>query len=261
MKLKLYQIDAFTNKVFSGNPAAIVPLRGKWLSKSVMQSVAMENNLSETAFYIHKDGKYHIRWFTPKKEVDLCGHATLACVYAIFYCEGYDKQEINFYSKSGALNVRKEGNYLTMNFPADTIREIKPSKRINSCFNTQPYEVLKGKTDYMLVYNNEKQILNLKADFSKICEIKTRGVIVTAKGKHSDFVSRFFCPAYGVNEDPVTGSAHTTLIPYWSKRLNKEKLTAIQLSQRRGFLKCTKKGGRVEISGRAQIYMTGEIDI
>jgi PhzF family phenazine biosynthesis protein len=261
MKLKIYQVDAFTDELFSGNPAAVCPLSDNWLDESIMQIIAMENNLPETAFYIHKDNNYHIRWFTPTTEVDLCCHATLAAAYVIFYYENYKDTNINFKSKSGILNVKRDNEYLTMNFPTDTIKKIKTTDEIKSCFDMEPIETIKGKTDYMLVYENEEQIKNIKYDLKKISRIKARGIIITAKGKDCDFVSRFFAPQSGINEDPVTGSAHTTLTPYWSKILNKNELTAIQLSNRKGFIICRNKNDRVEISGKAKIYMVGEIEI
>lgn len=261
MKLKIYQVDAFTDKLFSGNPAAVCPLSNDWLDESVMQNIAMENNLAETAFYICKNSNYHIRWFTPIIEVDLCGHATLATAYVMFAYENYKNPDINFNSKGGILNVRKDNEYLTMNFPADKIEKVKTTEEIKSCFDIEPVETIKGKTDYMLIFENEEQIKNIKYDLIKISQIKARGIIITAKGKDCDFVSRFFAPQSGINEDPVTGSAHTTLTPYWSKILNKNELSAIQLSRRKGFLICRNKDERIEISGKARLYMTGEIGI
>jgi PhzF family phenazine biosynthesis protein len=259
MNLKIYQVDAFTDRLFSGNPAAVCPLPGKWLDESVMQHIAMENNLAETAFYLFQNSTCHIRWFTPTMEVDLCGHATLAAAYVLFNLENYGGKEIDFHSKSGILNVRKTGDYLTMNFPADSLRKVELTVDLQSCFDLKPFELWKGKTDYMFVFKNEDQIRNIKFDLNKISQIKGRGIIVTAKGKECDFVSRFFAPRSGINEDPVTGSAHTTLTPFWSKRLNKNELTAIQLSPRRGFIKCRDKKERIEISGKAKLYLKGEI--
>lgn len=261
MKLKLYQIDSFTDTVFKGNPAAVVPLKGKWLKTSVMQNIAAENNLSETAFYIKKGSKFHLRWFTPLTEVDLCGHATLASAYAEFFILGNKNKTIIFDTRSGELTVKKSGSKLVMNFPADNINKIKPLKELNSCFSTKPVEVIKGGSDYMLVFKTEKEIREMKPDFLKMAAIKTRGIIITAPGDKCDFVSRFFAPACGINEDPVTGSAHTTLAVYWAKRLNKTSLTARQLSKRGGALWCKIEGGRVNISGNAVKFMEGEIVI
>jgi PhzF family phenazine biosynthesis protein len=261
MTLKIYQADAFTDKLFAGNPAGVCPLPGDWVDESVMQNIAMENNLAETAFYINKNNSYHIRWFTPATEVDLCGHATLATAFIIFFYGNYPGNEIAFQSRSGILKVKKDNEYLTLDFPTDTIEKISISDEIKSCFDVEPMELFKGKTDYMAVFENEEQVKNVKYDLNEISKLKSRGIIITAKGKSCDFVSRFFAPQSGINEDPVTGSAHTTLTPYWSKVLNKTDLTAIQLSKRTGFLLCKNKNDRIEISGKAKLYMVGEIKV
>lgn len=256
---KIYQVDAFTSHVFSGNPAAVCPLE-KWLSDDVLQKIAMENNLAETAFYVKHHDQYQIRWFTPTVEVDLCGHATLASAFVLFNYENYSENVIEFHSqKSGVLTVSKEGGLLTLNFPTDNPEAIELSEELIGAFNIKPQSAFKGKTDYMLVYENEEEIKNIVPFLDEIAKLKARGVMITAQGCEVDFVSRFFGPATGVNEDPVTGSAHTTLIPYWSKRLGKNKLSAIQLSQRKGFLECKYLGDRVEISGEAKLYLTGQI--
>jgi PhzF family phenazine biosynthesis protein len=261
MKLKIYFVDAFTNKVFSGNPAAVCPLN-EWLSDSLMQNIAMENNLAETAFYVKHDNGFHIRWFTPSTEVDLCGHATLASAFVLFNLEQYKENTINFFtSRSGILTVKKEGALLSMNFPSDIFKQVEPFKELTDGFDIKPFEILKGKSDYMLVFENEDQIKKLTPRFNAISLLNCRGVIVTAKGDHSDFVSRFFAPQSGINEDPVTGSSHTTLIPYWAKKLCKNELSAIQLSERRGHLKCKYLNHRVEISGEAKLYLTGVINV
>jgi PhzF family phenazine biosynthesis protein len=261
MKLRMYQVDAFTDKLFTGNPAAVCPLPENWLPDSVMQNIAMENNLAETAFYIIKNDKYHLRWFTPQVEVDLCGHATLATGHVLFNHENYSGNEIEFESKSGRLTVRKDNEYITLNFPTDTLKQVDISNEITECFDVKPVEVYKGKSDYMLVFKNEGQIRNIRYNLKKINESDGRGVIITARGNDVDFVSRFFAPQCGIDEDPVTGSAHTTLTPYWSKVLNKEVLTAMQLSRRTGKLICKNLGGRTEISGLAKTYLTGEITV
>lgn len=259
MKYKIYQIDAFTDKVFSGNPAAVCPL-DDWISDELLQNIAMENNLAETAFYVKRKNHFEIRWFTPKVEVDLCGHATLAAAYVLFNFENQTENLINFYSnRSGKLVVTKDNEYLTLNFPSDIFENIPLSDNLKSGFDILPIQALKGKTDYVLVYESENQIKNLKPNLSQIAMLGGRGVIVTAKGNKVDFVSRFFAPQSGIDEDPVTGSAHTTLIPYWAKKLDKIELTAIQLSKRQGFLQCKFLGERVEISGKARIYLKGEI--
>jgi PhzF family phenazine biosynthesis protein len=259
MKLRIYQIDAFTDKVFSGNPAAVCPLE-TWLSDDLLQKIAMENNLAETAFYVKKENEYHIRWFTPTVEVDLCGHATLASAFVLYKYQNHTGNKINFHShRSGNLIVTKKDDLLTLNFPADVLESIALSHELTDGFSIEPVEAFKGKTDYMLVFENESQIQNLIPSFPEISKLKARGVIVTAKGDHVDFVSRFFAPQSGINEDPVTGSAHTTLIPYWARRLGKNELTAIQLSARKGHLKCQYLNDRVEISGKGKEYLIGEI--
>lgn len=259
MKLRIYQVDAFTDKSFSGNPAAVCPL-SEWLDDTTLQNIAMENNLAETAFYVKDDDEYQLRWLTPAIEVDLCGHATLAAAFVLFNHENHKGNIINFRSpRSGKLTVTKNGDDLTLNFPSDIISPILISDELIKAFSIKPVEAYRGKTDILLVYENEEQIINLKPDFGEIEKLKGRGVIVTAKGSTVDFVSRFFAPQCGINEDPVTGSAHTTLTPYWAKKLNKIELSAIQLSARKGYLKCKYLTERVEISGKGKLYLTGEI--
>jgi len=261
MKLRIYQVDAFTDSVFSGNPAAVCPL-SHWPDDTLMQKIAMENNLAETAFYIKSGNEYHIRWFTPTVEVDLCGHATLAAAFVLFNHENHPDAEIRFYShRSGKLSVTKSGDFLTLDFPTDTILPVALTADLTSGFNIMPVEAYKGKTDYMLIFENEAQIAALKPQMEQIAKVGARGIIATAPGIEADFVSRFFAPQSGISEDPVTGSAHTTLMPYWAKRLGKNELTAIQLSQRKGWLKCKYLADRVEISGQARLYLEGEIDI
>ena len=261
MQLKLYQIDAFTSQLFSGNPAAVCPLKDKWLAESLMQNIALENNLAETAFYIFHDNEYFIRWFTPTMEVDLCGHATLAAAHVLFFHEGLHTDEVHFHSKSGVLSVCREGDFLTLDFPADTISQVKLTNELRKCFDILPHQIYKGKTDYMFVYENEEQIKNIHFDLQSIEKISARGIIITAKGNEVDFVYRFFAPQSGVPEDPVTGSAHTTLIPYWNSVLQKDSYTAKQLSNRGGFLYCQFLNSRIKISGQAKTYLTGEINI
>ncbi|MGN6248672.1 MAG: PhzF family phenazine biosynthesis protein [Ginsengibacter sp.] len=261
MKQIIYQADAFTSELFGGNPAAVCPLVS-WLPDELMQKIAMENNLSETAFFVWSNDHFDIRWFTPTTEVDLCGHATLASAYVLFHEESFKGNQITFQSKrSGSLTVYRDGNLLTLDFPADEVTPAELTKELTGGFNLKPLEAYKGKTDYMLVFNNEEEIKNLQPDFQKIAKVNARGIIVTARGNEVDFVSRFFGPAAGVNEDPVTGSAHTTLAPYWSEKLAKKELTAIQLSERKGYLKCTYLGERVKISGECRLYLKGEIFI
>ncbi len=259
MKYRIYQVDAFTDKIFNGNPAAVCPL-DTWISDDLLQNIAMENNLAETAFFVKQDNGFQIRWFTPKTEVDLCGHATLAAAYVLFNYENYAGDEINFRSaRSGTLTVAKHGESLTLNFPLDVYENIELSDDLKQCFDILPLAALKGKTDYLLVFESQSQIEKITPDLNRIAKLDCRGVIITAKGDHADFVSRFFAPQCGIDEDPVTGSAHTTLTPYWSKRLNKSELTAIQLSERKGYLQCKLLEDRVEISGNAKLYLIGEI--
>lgn len=192
----------------------------------------------------------------------MCGHATLATAFVLFNFENHNSNEIEFHSpRSGNLTVRKDGDWLTLNFPSDEFNEVDLTEELMSGFNFKPIKALKGKTDYMLVFDNEQKIKDIKTDFNEIAKVKARGIIITARGKKSDFVSRFFAPQVGVNEDPVCGSAHTFLTPYWSAELNKNELTAIQLSERKGFLKCKNLNGRVELSGQAKLYLNGKIEI
>ena len=261
MTYKIYQVDAFTDMVFAGNPAAVCPLQ-EWLSDDILQNIAMENNLAETAFYIKKDNQVYIRWFTPEVEVDLCGHATLAAAYVLFHHENHKGNLIEFYSeKSGQLKVTRQNEFLTLDFPKDKLKKIEISADIKNGFDIPPVEAFKGKTDYLFVFETEKQIQNAKPNMANIAALGGRGVIITSKGENVDFVSRFFTPQCGVDEDPVTGSAHTTLTPFWSKRLNKKSLTAMQLSQRSGYLECELADDRVLICGQAKLYLTGELHI
>jgi PhzF family phenazine biosynthesis protein len=261
MKYKLYQIDAFTDSLFHGNPAAVCPLGEAWLPDQVMQAIAMENNLAETAFYIEKGGRYEIRWFTPLAEVELCGHATLAAAHALFAHEGYAGDKIEFGSKSGPLSVSRAGSLLSLDFPSDSISPVPLGATFRDCFGLAPQEAFKGSSDYMLVFDGQKTIRGLKPDLAAISRLDARGVIATARGDEADFVSRCFFPRLGINEDPVTGSAHTTMVPYWSKVLSKRALKAIQLSARGGRLECRDLGPRTEISGQAVTFFIGEMRI
>ncbi|RZK49745.1 MAG: PhzF family phenazine biosynthesis protein [Pedobacter sp.] len=262
MRQKIYQIDAFAEKVFSGNPAAVCPLQ-EWLADELLLQIAAENNLAETAFYVKHQDVFELRWFTPAVEVDLCGHATLAAAYVLFNLEGYTGDEIEFLSPlSGSLKVRKNGDNLSLNFPVDTITSIPLETSHLACFkNVKPFAAYKGKSDIMLVFESETEIAAAEPQILNIEALDARGVIITAPGENCDFVSRFFGPKVGINEDPVTGSAHTTLIPYWANKLQKNSLSAQQLSARKGNLETQLQGDRVEISGKAQLYMMGEIFI
>ena len=261
MNLTVYQVDAFAEKVFEGNPAAVIPLNDEWLPDDMMQKLAMENNLSETAFFIKKNDAYHIRWFTPEAEVDLCGHATLATSHVMFQHLNLAADKICFQSRSGKLSVKKEGDLLVLNFPASEVEAKYIPTGLKTAFGIHPQECFKGREDLMLVFKNENDIANLEPDFTKMLEATSRGIICTAKSEKYDFVSRFFAPSLGINEDPVTGSAHTMLIPYWSARLDKQNLLAKQISKRGGVLHCKQLGDRVEIGGKAVTYLVGTISI
>lgn len=258
--LKIYQVDAFTNKLFSGNPAAVCIL-DKWLESDLMQSIGNENNLSETAFVVPKGNEFHIRWFTPVTEVDLCGHATLAAGFVLFNLLGYQGSIIRFYSqKSGYLLLQKRGEQLVLDLPSDGLElnhEMKPV--IESGIGIKPVEVYKGKMDYLAVLANEHEVISLIPDLKAISKLDARGLIVTAKGNEVDFVSRFFAPQSGIDEDPVTGSAHASLTPFWSRKLGKNKLMARQLSSRGGELACEYNNDRCLIGGYAKLYLRGEI--
>jgi PhzF family phenazine biosynthesis protein len=261
MKIKLYQVDAFTDRVFSGNPAAVCPLH-RWLRDEVLQNIAMENNLAETAFYVKNEDVFEIRWFTPAVEVDLCGHATLATAFVLYNYENYNGDDIVFHSpRSGKLVVSKSDDQLTLNFPADNYNKVPLSDELTACFDIAASEAYKGKTDYMLVFDNQDQIENITPHLERIAQLPARGIIITAKGNDVDFVSRFFGPQSGINEDPVTGSAHTTLTPYWYSRTGKVEMSAMQLSPRKGHLTCTYLEERVAISGQARLYLEGEIEL
>lgn len=259
--MKIFQVDAFTGRLFSGNPAAVVPLED-WPEDEIMQRIAMENNLAETAFFIQEGDGYHIRWFTPKAEVDLCGHATMATAHVLYNHLGFAGNELNFNSRSGPLRVFRDGKKYVLDFPADEVDPAEiPDGLLEALGGKEPMFCYMGKTDYMLIYEKQSDIENIKPDFAGLGMIKARGVIVTAPGDWVDFVSRFFAPQVGVNEDPVTGSAHTTLIPYWSRQLAKTELIARQLSERGGDLFCKNKGNRVEIGGEAITFLEGNLKI
>ncbi|CAN5808873.1 PhzF family phenazine biosynthesis protein [soil metagenome] len=261
MKLTIYQVDAFTDKLFGGNPAAVIPLT-EWLSDDVMQNIAAENNLAETVFFVSESKGYHIRWFTPELEIDLCGHATLASAFVLYEYLGYNKPQLIFYSKSGELIVSRDGDRLMMNFPAsmpDSVSEY-PEQLIKGLGLEEHLGVYKSR-DYVVELATEVDVLNVKPDITLLNEIDVIGIIVTAPGSDCDFVSRFFAPNCGIPEDPVTGSAHSTLIPFWAEKLGKQKLHARQLSKRKGELWCENLGDRVTISGNCVFYMKGEIEM
>ena len=259
MKLRIYQVDAFTHQLFKGNPAAVIPLQD-WLPDSVMQQIALENNLSETAFFVPAKDYFELRWFTPQTEVNLCGHATLATAHVLFTYLFPDLKEIQFSSKSGILIVYREEDTYYLDFPTSRVVSVQDSKlTFAKRMFTNPVAVLEGNEDLMVVLPSEEEVICYHPDFQHLSKLDYRGIIITAKGSEADFVSRFFGPRVGVNEDPVTGSAHTLLIPYWSAILKKNKMTARQLSIRGGELFCEHKGERVRIGGSAVTYLTGEI--
>jgi PhzF family phenazine biosynthesis protein len=259
--IKLYQVDAFTNKLFSGNPAAVCIL-DSWLDEALMQSIANENNLSETAFVVPNKEIFEIRWFTPTVEVELCGHATLAASYVIFNILNYQDTIIRFHSPiSGRLAVEKKEDMLFLDFPTDHIKTVGSEyyEIIKNCIGTKALALFKGNVDYVAVIENEATLRTLEPNLTEIAKLDSRGLIVTAKGDETDFVSRYFGPQCGIDEDPVTGSAHTSLLPIWSKKLGKNRLIAKQLSKRGGDLECEFKGDRCIIGGKARLYLTGEI--
>ena len=264
MKIDIYQIDAFANQIFKGNPAAVCPL-DTWLDDALLQQIAFENNLSETAFFVElPNNTYHLRWFTPEFEIDLCGHATLATAFVLFEEIGHPEKEIKFKSISGELIVKKAGNLLELNFPSRPPVKSELPTIISEGLNIQPKEVWKAR-DYLLCYESEEDIRNIAPNIAIINQINIDpgGIIVTAKSDSQDvdFVSRLFSPQASIFEDPVTGSAHCTLIPFWSERLHKTKLRALQLSKRGGELFCELHGDRVKISGHAVKYLKGTIEI
>jgi PhzF family phenazine biosynthesis protein len=260
MKINIFQVDAFTDHLFGGNPAAVCPLE-EWLPDETMQNIAMENNLSETAYFVKTGDGFHIRWFTPLAEVDLCGHATLASAHVIFYHLKWEHSSISFMSRSGLLKVTRENDFITLDFPSDVIHKAELPEKLISSLHIHPLETYAGKTDFMIILGTQREIELIDPDFGLMKQSGGRGVIVTAKGDEVDFVSRFFAPQVGVDEDPVTGSAHTTLTPYWAERLGKSDLTAMQLSKRKGHLWCKYLGDRVGITGKAVTYFTGVINI
>lgn len=262
MTIDIFQIDAFTNKLFGGNPAAVCPLN-KWLPFDVLLNIAKENNLAETAFFIHKhDNVFHLRWFTPEIEMDLCGHATLASAYVIFNCLDYNFDTIVFETLSGNLAVSAVGNQIEMDFPSRPPKKEELPETIKQSLSSVPKEIYKAR-DYVLLYDNEEDILNLTANAALLEQINIDpgGIIVTAKGNTSDFVSRFFTPGASVFEDPVTGSAHCSLVPFWANRLGKKELYARQVSERSGDLYCKLENNRVFIKGSAVKYLKGHIEI
>ena len=257
MKLPIYQIDAFTNTLFAGNPAAVMPLE-EWLPDVQLQAVAAENNLSETAFFVPTPRGYHIRWFTPVCEVTLCGHATLASAYVVFNRLGFKGDTIEFDSRSGPLLVSRVGELLKLDFPTQVPEPCALPPGLSEGLQCEPLSCLRGK-DLLAVFGCEADIKNLRPDFNALAKLDTRGIIATAPGDEVDFVARFFAPAAGIPEDPVTGSAYTQLTPYWAERLNKTRMQARQLSARGGALTLELKGARTYIYGEAVPFLEGTV--
>lgn len=259
MEIRLYQIDAFASKLFEGNPAAVCPL-GDWLPDNTMQYIAEENNLSETAFFVPKENGYYIRWFTPKGEVDLCGHATLATAFVLFNILGYKRDKIEFDSKSGLLIVTKDNERIVMDFPAQPPVLCHIPKEIGKAFDIAPIECLKSE-DYIVVFERETDIKSVRPNLGQLTRLDLRGVIITAKSSRYDFIARFFAPKYGIPEDPVTGSAYTQLAPYWASKIGSKRFRVKQVSSRGGELTCEMVDNRVHISGKAIKYLEGKINI
>lgn len=261
MQIPIYQVDAFTSRLFAGNPAAVCPLQ-EWLPDDRLQAIALENNLSETAFFVaNGDGHYKLRWFTPAVEVDLCGHATLATGFIVMTELAHGKREVRFQTRSGELVVARDGDRFSMDFPARRPSEcdsVHPD--LLGALGGNPERVLAAR-DYLVVYGTEAEVRALKPDMDRLSQVDRFAVIVTAPGRSVDFVSRFFAPSKGVPEDPVTGSSHCTLTPYWSERLGKKDLHALQVSARGGELWCSDRGDRVTISGNAVRFLTGTIEV
>ena len=260
MNITLYQVDAFARSVFTGNPAAICPL-SEWLPDEVLQAIAQENNLSETAFFLHQGDYYHLRWFTPLFEVDLCGHATLASAHVLFQHLDYPEASILFKTRSGILTVERHDSTYWMDFPADSIQPATAPAEILSALGINPVATLKGKDDYLFILESEAQVRALTPDFLALAQAPCRGFIVSAPGSDVDFVSRCFYPRYGINEDPVTGSAHTTMAPYWAERLGRKELKARQISKRSGEVTCRMAGDRVVLGGTAITFLEGSVTI
>ncbi|MBV9825700.1 MAG: PhzF family phenazine biosynthesis protein [Alphaproteobacteria bacterium] len=259
--IPLYQVDAFSAGPFSGNPAAVCPLAA-WLPDATMQSIAAANNLAETAFFVAEGEGYRLRWFTPTTEVDLCGHATLASAYVVFAFLAPWRRQVTFQTQqAGPLTVSRAGKQLAMDFPARPPAPCAMSEALAAALGRPPAALLAAR-DYLAVYDSAAEVAALRPDFAAVAALDKFAVIVTAPGRDGiDFVSRFFAPARGIDEDPVTGSAHCTLIPYWAERLGKDRLEARQISRRGGTLSCERRGDRVTIAGRATLYLEGRITI
>ncbi len=266
MNLPIFQVDAFTSNVFAGNPAAICPLQ-EWLEDEKLQAIAAENNLSETAFFVREGDDYNLRWFTPQCEVDLCGHATLASAFVLFNILAPQHSSIRFKTRSGVLTVTREGDLISMDFPSlppwecpNPPADLADGLPISNG-SAKPFAIFQTKSKYLVIYENENDVRNATPNFEALKKLHPFAVCITAPGERSDFVSRYFVPSYGIPEDPVTGSTHSSLVPYWSARLKKNKLHARQLSRREGDLWCEFKGERVILKGNAVLYLTGSISV
>jgi PhzF family phenazine biosynthesis protein len=259
MKLPYYEVSAFTTNPFGGNPAGVCLLEA-WLPDSVLQNIAANNNLAETAFTVPRGDDFELRWFTPTLEMDLCGHATLAAAAVLFEERGLSGDAVRFHTRSGLLTVAHSGDLLTLDFPSRPPTPSPAPEALIRGLGATPNEVLKAR-DYLAVFASEAEVRALKPDFAVLQTLDCLGIIATAPGDDCDFVSRFFAPGAGVDEDPVTGSAHCTLIPFWALRLGKTELSARQVSARGGELVCELAGDRVRMGGRATLYLHGEIHI
>lgn len=254
-----FEVHSFTQKLFHGNPAGVCPL-DQWIDDATMQRIAAENNLSETAFFVPKEDHYELRWFTPTAEVDLCGHATLATAHILFEDLGYEGEAIRFQTKSGELIVWKDNDFLVMDFPTRPAHPVEIPDHLIAGIGRDVEQIFKAR-DYLIVLDSEKEVRELQPDFRELEKIDCEGIIVTAPGEEVDFVSRFFAPRMGIAEDPVTGSAHSTLTPYWAERLGKGHLRAKQISERGGDLWCRHSEDRVQIAGHAVLYLKGFLNI
>jgi PhzF family phenazine biosynthesis protein len=261
MQLPLFQVDAFTSRVFGGNPAAVVPL-DRWLPDATLQAVALENNLSETAFFVREAAGHHLRWFTPTQEVDLCGHATLAAAWVLFERLEPGLTRVEFASRSGTLTVtREEGGLLALDFPARPPRPCAAPAGLAEALGAAPRQTLQGERDLLAVFDTEAQVRALAPDMARLAALELFAVVPTARGEDCDFVSRFFAPRVGVPEDPVTGSSHCSLVPYWAQVLGRPRLFARQVSARGGELSCEAQGERVRIAGHAALYLEGTLQL
>jgi len=269
MQLPIFQVDAFTDQRFCGNPAAVCPL-DEWLDDSLLQSIASENNLSETAFFVatpsgdesdtHAD--YELRWFTPTCEVELCGHATLASAFVLYKCLGIEADAVRFATrKSGRLTVARDGNWFRMDFPAQPCRPVPIAERLVTGLRARPAETWQNASHDVAVFNHPRDVLDLRPDFTTLAELAPRTVIATAADDEADFVSRFFAPTYGIDEDPVTGSAHCTLGPLWAGKLGKDSLHGRQVSRRGGDVYCRLRSDRVDVRGRCALYLAGTLTL